>query len=101
MPPPYNYILCLDACSYVLYAYAKSINSSDASRAKTSCTYSLGMDDCYIAGGSGADGWRSIGPLDPKSRRLPCLHSNHLLSQCPDSVGRTLFLPPPSTQQNC
>ncbi len=42
----------------------------------------------YIAGGSGADGWRSIGALNAKSRRLPCLHSNHLRSQCPDSVER-------------
>jgi len=25
----------------------------------------------YIAGGGGADGWRSIGLLDAKSRRLP------------------------------
>ena len=78
------------------------------------CTLALRFSKylAYIVGGSGADGWRSIGPLDAKSRRLSCLHSNHLVSQCPDSEN-TIFYHPlvaeqgpegsawPSTQQNC
>src|SRR5262249_30880205 len=54
------------------------------------CTLALGFSKylSYIAGGSGAGRRRSIGPLNAKSRSRSCLHSNHLLSQCTDSVQR-------------